>query len=117
MGAYNKATFTTIRTRRDLNKRLASLKPLVEQTTGRTNLSFGEIIDHLIDNYQQPSNKVQFGNFDKSLVVKQSGFKNGVLLVKREQAKEKLKAVDLTKGGSMHRTKPKNLKSGLFVKS
>jgi len=119
MGTYNKDKFTKMWTTRRLKSRLGEIKPIVEKSTGKTNLSLCEIVDYLLDNYQLQK-KVVYADFVKPSVVKQSTFKGG-------QIKGKLTMADIAKGHVAktqprtitytNKTKPANLKqAGLLVR-
>jgi len=119
MGTYNKDKFTKMWTTRSQKSRLGEIKPIVEKTTGKTNLSLCEIVDYLLDNFQLPP-KVVIADFVKPSVVKQSTFKGGQIkgklsmgdIAKANVAKTKHTTITYT-----NKTKPANLKqAGLLVR-
>jgi len=109
MGTFNKAEFTTVRTRRILNKRLEDLKPIVAKETGRTNLSLGEVIDHLINYYQEPQ-KIDYPDFKPGVNVR-------LKQEKQEQPKGKLTLGRIAKGYVPKTQARKANQSGLLTKS
>jgi len=110
MGTFNKAEFTTVRTRRVLNKRLEKLKPEIEQKTGQTNLSLGQVIDQLIDYYYKELQKIDYPDFKPGVNV---SYKQE----KQEQTKGKLTLGRIAKDYVPKTQARKANQSGLLTKS
>lgn len=120
MGTYNKDKFTKVTTTHNVKKKLGGIRPIIEKDTRRTNLSFCEIIDHLIDNYRPVQVKEVYGKFEKPFGVKQSDFKGGQIkgklsmgdIAKANVAKTQSRTITYT-----NKTKSVNLKqAGLLVR-